>query len=136
MEEPNGFIIADLLKAKLSRDTILQEVQSWSFEPDEKVKRCQQYCHPLHLIAAECALINFLYLLIGKLVEVVVDEYSRGCRRKSRFRPRATGVFWVREGADRTLNVLAPQLRSARNDDHRVSGAPYIAERPGEDLRS
>ena len=74
MKDGDGFVVANLLEAKLGSDALLQALQRRPLEPDGKVERRQQYCRPLKLGAALCTFINVHDLAVGKPIKIVKDE--------------------------------------------------------------
>ena len=74
MKNGNGFVVANLMEAKLSSNALLQELQRWALEASMKIKRRQQYGRWLKPIAAPRAFIDVLDLPVGKPIEIVKDE--------------------------------------------------------------
>ena len=74
MKNGNGFVVANLMEAKLSSDALLQEPQRRALESSMKIKRRQQHCRWLKPIAALRAFIDVLDLPVGKPIEIVKDE--------------------------------------------------------------
>jgi hypothetical protein len=74
MKGGNGFVVANVLEAKLGGKVLLQEVQSRPLQPSKKVGRRQQDCRPLKPVVAQRAFKDVLDLRVGKPVEIVEDE--------------------------------------------------------------
>ncbi len=74
MKDGNGFVVGNLLEAKLGSDALLQALQRRPLEPGVKVERRQQYCRPLNLAAALRAFVDVLDLPVGKPIESLKDE--------------------------------------------------------------
>ncbi len=74
MKDGNGFVVVNLLEAKLGSDALLQALQRRPLEPGVKVDRRQQYCRPRNPVAALRAFINVHDLPVGKPIESLKDE--------------------------------------------------------------
>jgi hypothetical protein len=74
MKGGNGFVVANVLEAKLGGKALLQEVQSRPLQPSKKVERPEQYTRRPHLIAVQRAFKDVLDLPVGKPVEIVEDK--------------------------------------------------------------
>jgi hypothetical protein len=74
MKGGNGFVVGNLLEAKLGSDALLQELQARPLEPGKKVERRQKYRRLLKLVAAQRAFIDVLDLPVGEPVEIFENE--------------------------------------------------------------
>ena len=72
---------------------------------------------------------DVLDLLVGKLIEIIKDEYWRGMRRRSLIGRRSSDSGSRRPRGSGTIEVLAPQLGPARNNSRRMSGPRDLAKR-------
>jgi hypothetical protein len=70
VKEGNRFVITHLLNAKMGIEVLLQEMQLWPLQPDNKVERCQQYSRCRYLAAMRRDIIDLPDLLIGKLTKI------------------------------------------------------------------
>ncbi len=80
MENGDGFVVANLMEAKLSSNALLQEPQRWALEARMKIKRRQQYCRWLKPIASLRAFMDVRDLPVGKPIEIVKDKQRRSRR--------------------------------------------------------